>query len=269
MERKKKLADALLCVSAIAMIVTGVLLISALGGNLRGMAYWQNVARMKETMGEWTGQNILPRYQSLYEANPDIVGWLTIEGTNYLDLPVMQTKNEPEHYLRRNFDDEADPGGTPFADWRCDVVPVKGFNTVIYGHDSAFQWLTDYEYKYWRTYQEHRIIRFDTLNGEALYEVAAVFYLDARDVELLDPWDPEHPQAYECYNYLEVDSPEGFQKFLDSLAERRLYGADAEITLESHIITLIRCAREPYSGIPETDGAVNGRLVVVAVSVPE
>ena len=259
--------NALFFVAAASMLISGALLLFTWGRDMLDMAYWRDIERQKEALGDWTGQGILPQFQSLYERNPDFVGWLSIEGTNYLNYPVMQSKDDPEHYLWRNFDGEAGWGGTPFADYRCDVVPVKGFNTVIYGHNGAFRRLYDYEYQRWRMYQRHRLICFDTLNEEALYEVAAVFYLDARDAVLLDPWDPDDPLAYACYNYLEVDSPDGFRRYLDRVAEQRLYEADADITLRSHVLTLICCATEPYSGIEETNGVINGRFVVIAVQV--
>ena len=265
---KAKLADALFRASLLSVLITGLLLLFSLTDSLRGMLYWQSVAQRREAAGEWTGQEILPQYQSLYASNPDFVGWLSIEGTNYLDYPVMQTINDPEHYLWRTFEDEySGTTGTPFADYRCHVVPVQGFNTVIYGHNGLFHRLYDYQYRNWVLYKKHRIIRFDTVKGEALYEVAAVFYLDAREAVLLDPWDPEHPSAYECYNYLEVDSPEGFRKFLDRIAERRIFEAEKEITLTSHIITLICCADEVRSGIESTEGTVNGRLIVIAAQI--
>ena len=268
MEWTKKISNVVFCISSLVAIITGFLLLYSLSSDLRGMLYWRSIAKQKENSGDWTGQGILPQYQSLYNNNPDIVGWLSIEGKpNYLDYPVMQTKNDPEHYLRRNFDGEDDWSGAPFADYRCDIVPVKGFNTVIYGHDGSFSWLYDYEYKGWRMYQNYPYIRFDTLNEEALYEIAAVFYMDARNAVLIDPWDANDPLAYECYNYLEVDSPEGFRKYLERVEEERIYEANAKITIDSHVITLICCAREPYSGIAETEGAVNGRLVVIAVQV--
>ena len=35
-------------------------------------------------------QEVLPVYRDLYEQNPDLIGWLTIDGTD-IDLPVVQT----------------------------------------------------------------------------------------------------------------------------------------------------------------------------------
>ena len=45
---------------------------------------------------------ILPEYRKLYEENQDLAGWIRIEGTG-IDYPVMQTLNDREYYLHRNF----------------------------------------------------------------------------------------------------------------------------------------------------------------------
>ena len=47
-----------------------------------------------------TAGEILPRYRALYEKNPDLIGWLRIDGTG-IDLPVVQTPGDNEYYLRR------------------------------------------------------------------------------------------------------------------------------------------------------------------------
>ena len=39
--------------------------------------------------------------KELYKINNDIVGWIKIENTN-IDYPIMQTKERPNYYLRRN-----------------------------------------------------------------------------------------------------------------------------------------------------------------------
>ena len=58
---------------------------------------------------------VLPRYRSLYEKNPDLIGWLRIDGTG-IDLPVVQTPGDNEYYLRRGFDRFYAVGGTLFLD---------------------------------------------------------------------------------------------------------------------------------------------------------
>ena len=52
---------------------------------------------------EATEPGILEAYQELYEMNPHMVGWIKIDGTK-LDYPVMQTPDEVDYYLYRDFE---------------------------------------------------------------------------------------------------------------------------------------------------------------------
>ena len=47
-------------------------------------------------------ESILPEYGELFLQNPDMVGWIKVEGTS-INYPVMQTPNEPIFYLKQNF----------------------------------------------------------------------------------------------------------------------------------------------------------------------
>ena len=38
--------------------------------------------------------------QKLYEINSDIIGWIRIDNSN-IDYPVMQTKNSPNYYVEK------------------------------------------------------------------------------------------------------------------------------------------------------------------------
>ena len=63
----------------------------------------------QETAGETaestepTEPGILPGYKEIYEMNDHVVGWIKMEGTK-MDYPVMQTPNDPNFYLYRDFD---------------------------------------------------------------------------------------------------------------------------------------------------------------------
>ena len=75
------------------------------------------------------------RYRALYEKNPDLIGWLRIDGTD-IDLPVVQTPGDNEYYLRRGFDRFYAVGGTLFLDERCSVsTDAPTANWLIYGHN--------------------------------------------------------------------------------------------------------------------------------------
>jgi len=77
------------------------------------------------------GEDVLARYQELYLQNEDMVGWISIDGTT-INYPVMQTKDNPNYYLKRNFEKEYSDLGTPYIQEDCDLLTSD--NLIIYGH---------------------------------------------------------------------------------------------------------------------------------------
>ena len=51
------------------------------------------------------GEDVLAKYQELYLQNEDMVGWISIAGTT-INYPVMQSRNNPNFYLKHNFEKE-------------------------------------------------------------------------------------------------------------------------------------------------------------------
>lgn len=76
-------------------------------------------------------ETVLAEYGELYLQNTDMVGWLSIAGTN-INYPVMQTPNNPNYYLKHNFEKEYSDLGTPYVQENCDLLTSD--NLVIYGH---------------------------------------------------------------------------------------------------------------------------------------
>ena len=68
--------------------------------------------------------------QPILLQNGDCIGWLCIPNTN-INYPVMHTPNEPQKYLRLNFDKKYSSSGVPFLDYRCS----EETNLIIYGHN--------------------------------------------------------------------------------------------------------------------------------------
>ena len=75
-------------------------------------------------------ENILTEYGELYLKNTDMVGWLSIAGTT-LNYPVMQTPNEPNYYLKHNFEKEYSDLGTPYIQENCDLIVGHLLQTEI------------------------------------------------------------------------------------------------------------------------------------------
>ena len=86
--------------------------------------------------GETTEQPLimLEDYVSLYAENPELIGWLHIPDTD-IDYPVMQSsQEEPDYYLKHDFDKNDDLNGTLFIDARNDYIN-RDTNIIIYGHN--------------------------------------------------------------------------------------------------------------------------------------
>ena len=118
-------------------------------------------------------------YGQLKMQNPDMVGWIRIEGTR-IDYPVMQTPDEPDYYLHRDFNRKKSDYGIPYMAEVC-RYEEPGTNLLIYGHHmrngAMFAALDGYREEAY--YREHPYIQFDTTDRAGSYEIAAVARIDA------------------------------------------------------------------------------------------
>ena len=78
---------------------------------------------------EWT---VYDQYGALFEQNPDMIGWIAIDGTT-ISYPVMQTPDRPDFYLKHNFEKQYSDYGVPYAAENCTTQPQSD-NITIYGH---------------------------------------------------------------------------------------------------------------------------------------
>ena len=144
------------------------------------------------------GEDVLAKYQELYLQNEDMVGWISIAGTT-INYPVMQSRNNPNFYLKHNFEKEYSDLGTPYVQENCDIA--ESDNLVIYGHHikggKMFGALEDYKSKSF--YEEHKNIQFDTLTEQAEYEIVAVFKTVAYSSE-----------GFRYYDFVDVENEEDF-----------------------------------------------------------
>lgn len=190
------------------------------------------------------GPEMLPGYVALYAENPDLFGWVQIPDTE-LSYPVMYTPDDPEYYLRRAFDGSASVSGVPFLDGDC---PEDGGNYLIYGHHMSggtmFALLPSYAKEDF--YEEHPVIRFDTLFERGEYEVMAAFYSKA--------YGTDEQDVFRYYQYTDLRSPERFQEYVAQVKAVALYDTGVTAEYGDRLLTLSTCSYH-------TD---NGRFVVVA-----
>ncbi len=186
---------------------------------------------------------ILPEYAQLYLDNPDLVGWIQIEGTE-VNYPVMQTPDRPDYYLYRNFEGKDSRRGCIYVDEACDVFAPSD-NLTIYGHHmqdgSMFTKVTRYSSRSF--YQEHPYIIFNTLLEKNTYEIIAVFRTTA-----------SVGQGFRYNAFVDASSPEEFDEYVSTCKRLSLYSIATTAEFGDKLITLSTCE---YT-------QTNGRFVVVA-----
>ena len=191
------------------------------------------------------GEDVLARYNELFLQNEDLIGWIAIDGTT-INYPVMQSKNNPNFYLKHSFEKEYSDLGVPYIQEDCDILTSD--NLVIYGHHikggRMFGALEDYKSKSF--YEKHKSIQFDTLTEQAEYEIIAVFKTVAYSSE-----------GYRYYDFVNAENEDEFNAYVEKCKELALYDTGVTAEYGDRLITLSTCE---YS-------AQNGRLVVVAKKV--
>lgn len=113
--------------------------------------------------------------------NKDCVGYLEVPETS-ISYPIMQTKDNPDFYLKHDFNRNYSFYGTPYLSAYCDLK--KSDNLIIYGHNinggKMFGELEQYKDK--NFFNRHRKIYFTT-DRRREYEVFAVMSVNVRKFE--------------------------------------------------------------------------------------
>ena len=199
----------------------------------------------QETESPQSEQTAFEKYAAVYEQNSDFVGWISIDGTN-IDYPVMQTVDNPNYYLKRNFGKQYSDYGVPYVQENCDLEFSD--NCVIYGHhmNNGTMFADLCKYADEDFYREHKTIRFDTLSGFGKYEIVAAFKTIAYS-----------EQGFKYYHFTCADSAEDFDAYIAKCKELSFYDTGVSTEYGDKLITLSTCE---YS-------RTNGRMVVVAKKI--
>ena len=194
-----------------------------------------------------TGANgMLVGYDEIYEMNNHTVGWIKMEGTQ-MDYPVMQTPDEPNYYLYRNFDKRDSARGSIYAREVCDINEPSD-NITIYGHNMAdgsmFACLHSYINK--KAWENNSLIFFDTLYEYHTYKIFAVFKTSANIGE-----------GFSYHQFVDAENEEEFNAFVSKCKELAFYDTGITPIYGDKLICLSTCE---YT-------LDNGRLVVAAVRI--
>ncbi|WP_217560621.1 class B sortase [Paenibacillus sp. GbtcB18] len=183
-------------------------------------------------------------FQELYERNPDIVGWLKIDGTR-IEYPVMQNQQDAQYYLDHDFDKKKSKSGLPFLDAHS---RINGSDILlVHGHHMKSGWMFKdlMKYKQESFYKEHAVFQFSTLTEKEEYEIVAV---------ILSKVYRKSDDVFKYYQIEKVSTPADFDSYVQNIQKLALYDTGVTPRYGDKLIVLSTCE---YS-------TENGRLAVVA-----
>lgn len=254
---KNRIYIALICAFSILLAVSSGFLIKHYIDSEKQSELYDNLIETiektdteKDTMTYSQDKSFLSDYQDLYLQNNDMVGWIKIEDTK-INYPVMQSKDNPNFYLKHGFDKAYTDYGCPYIQENCDV-DIPSDNLIIYGHNmkdsSMLSGLMKYTDKsFW---ESHKTISFDTLTEKCDYEIIAAF----KTVVYTDS-----PESFKYYQFVNADTADEFNAYITKCKELALYDTGVTAEYGDKLITLSTCE---YS-------RNNGRMVVVAKKIAE
>lgn len=166
-------------------------------------------------------------FSALKKINPDVVAWLTAEGTE-IDYPVV-LGTDNDYYLRHLFTGERNKLGAIFMDYRNDG-DFSDKNTILYGHNmkdsSMFSSLT--KYKEQGYYDSYPAMVLDTPNGNFKIELFAGILVDGSQESI----------------QFDFKDDQDFQNYTDSLKKASTFESHTVLNADDHLITLCTCSYE-------------------------
>lgn len=164
-------------------------------------------------------------FVDLQKKNPDIVGWLTIDGL--LDEAVVQRDNE--YYLKRDYLKRNNDNGALFLDETCSLRSRPPLY-VVYGHNmksgAMFGKLHDFEHLSY--YQQHPFLTFNTQYENGDFVIFSVCDLSV----------PMIASALNLYTRMDE------QKYLDLIREIQiasLYTSVLPMNEQDQLLLLVTC----------------------------
>ena len=184
-------------------------------------------------------------FDELRAINPEVMGWLRVNDTS-INYPLLQGEDNSK-YVNTDVEGNYSLSGAIFL--HCMNAPdFTDFNSIIYGHHmdagTMFALLPSYARQdFW---EEHPVIRFDTLYERGEYEVMAAFYSQV--------YDADAQGVFRYYQYTDLSSPERFQEYVEQVKAAALYDTGVTAEYGDQLLTLSTC--NYHTG--------DGRFVVVA-----
>ncbi|MGI6095761.1 MAG: class B sortase [Lachnospiraceae bacterium] len=165
-------------------------------------------------------------FAALQEKNPDVIGWLKVEGLERIDYPIMQGEDNA-YYLKHTFEKKQNSAGSVFMDM-SNSPDFNDCNTIIYGHnmknDSMFGSLSDIT-KENTGYAVSPYFWICTPEGSYLYEIFSVHKTKA---------------VGDTYTLFSAPGEE-FDSYVQNMKKLSEIEIATEVSQEDKVVTLSTC----------------------------
>jgi sortase B len=179
-------------------------------------------------------------FAALAEINPDVAGWLSLEGT-VINYPIVQGTDN-DYYLEHLFTREVNHTGCIFIDFG-NAKDFSDRNTILYAHHmrngSMFAELEGYREQSY--YESHRELVLQTPSG--LY--------------LIQPFAGILTDGYADYVQLHFEDDAEFLAYVDRMRSSSTFSSDVDVTASDRIVTMSTCRYDVENG----RYAVFGKLI--------
>lgn len=164
-------------------------------------------------------------FNGLKRTNPDVVGWLKVNGTN-INYPFVQSSDN-DYYLTHSFNKSYNGGGWVFLDYRNNDTNNK--NTIIYAHGRSdktmFGTLKNVLNNGWLNNTNNYVIKISTETENSLWQIFSVYRIPTTSDYLQTNFNDETE----------------YQNFLDMIKDRSSHNFDTNVASTDNILTLSTC----------------------------
>ena len=196
-------------------------------------------------------KEMLPVYQDMHMQNNDFIGWLSIYNTK-IDYPVMQTPDDEQYYLYKNFKKKDSAAGALFASAHSNLSTPSDIVT-IYGHNMRIGTMFGKLGRYTKPeyLADHKYIRLDTLKERHTYEICALFTVSVA-------YDNEGNIDFGYHDVIDFPGEDAYNKYMEKVKKFSIYETGVEYKYGDKFILLSTCEYTKNEG----------RLVVMAKKIP-
>ena len=180
----------------------------------------------------------------LHAQNSDLIGWIRADGTR-IDYPVMQTSDDPEYYLHRDFNKDYSNSGTPFLDANSKIG--ASLNWIIYGHNMKFGTMFHDLHKYgsqefWDEHRTFTLDIYDSKTGITDHEVYEIFAVCRSRIHT------EEANIFSYYRFTGYTDEDIFSEYTAGVISESVYATGIIPQYGEQLVTLSTCAYHTSEG---------------------